>query len=93
MNLDNIPVKITVVLAQTVLTLKEASELGEGSLLELDKMAGEPVLIMVNGQPKWKGEVVVLHEKFGVRVTDVLSEDKTSFVMENLVPLVKVNVG
>lgn len=90
-NFDNIPMKITCVIGQTVLTLKQARELGEGSLIQLDTMAGEPAVIMVNGIPKWKGEVVVVNEMFGVTIKEVLTEDNTSFVMENLVPLVKEN--
>ena len=54
--------------------IKEILSLGEGSIIELDKLAGEPVDLLVNGKLIAKGEVVVIDENFGVRVTDIVSQ-------------------
>ncbi|GGF10965.1 flagellar motor switch phosphatase FliY [Halobacillus andaensis] len=75
-NLDmlmDIPLKVTVELGRTKRTIKEILELSSGSVVELDKLAGEPVDIHVNDKLMAKGEVVVIDENFGVRVTDILS--------------------
>ncbi|WP_079480183.1 flagellar motor switch phosphatase FliY [Halobacillus salinus] len=75
-NLDmlmDIPLKVTVELGRTKRTIKEILELSAGSVIELDKLAGEPVDIHVNEKLMAKGEVVVIDENFGVRVTDILS--------------------
>lgn len=75
-NLDmllDIPLKITVELGRTHRTVKDILELSSGSIVELDKLAGEPVDILVNEKLIAKGEVVVIDENFGVRVTDVVS--------------------
>ena len=53
--------------------IKDILGLGEGSIIELDKLAGEPVDLLVNGKLIAKGEVVVIDENFGVRVTDIVS--------------------
>ncbi|EGL82514.1 CheC, inhibitor of MCP methylation / FliN fusion protein [Caldalkalibacillus thermarum TA2.A1] len=76
-NLDllmDIPLQVTVELGRTKRTIKEILELSPGSILELDKLAGEPVDILINNKPIAKGEVVVIEENFGVRVTDILSQ-------------------
>ncbi|KGP73997.1 flagellar motor switch phosphatase FliY [Pontibacillus yanchengensis] len=76
-NLDmllDIPLRVTVELGRTKRTIKEILELSSGSVVELDKLAGEPVDILVNDKPIAKGEVVVIDENFGVRVTDILSQ-------------------
>jgi flagellar motor switch protein FliN/FliY len=54
------------------MTIAEILELGTGSIVELDKLAGEPVDILVNNKPLAKGEVVVLDENFGVRITSLV---------------------
>ncbi|UOQ93229.1 flagellar motor switch phosphatase FliY [Halobacillus shinanisalinarum] len=75
-NLDmlmDIPLKVTVELGRTKRTIKEILELSSGSVVELDRLAGEPVDIHVNDKLMAKGEVVVIDENFGVRVTDILS--------------------
>lgn len=75
-NLDmllDIPLSVTVELGKTKKSVKEILELSAGSIIELDKLAGEPVDILVNGRIVAKGEVVVIDENFGVRVTDILS--------------------
>ncbi|GIN57820.1 flagellar motor switch phosphatase FliY [Lederbergia ruris] len=76
-NLDmllDIPLQVTVELGRTNRSVKEILELGAGSVLELDKLAGEPVDILVNSRLIAKGEVVVIDENFGVRVTDIVSK-------------------
>lgn len=75
-NLDfilDIPLKVTVELGRTNYLIKDLLTLGQGSVLELNKMAGEPLEILVNGKLIAKGEVVVINEKFGVRITDIIS--------------------
>lgn len=75
-NLDmlmDIPLKVTVELGRTKRTVKEILDLSAGSVVELDKLAGEPVDIHVNDKLMAKGEVVVIDENFGVRVTDIVS--------------------
>jgi flagellar motor switch protein FliN/FliY len=67
----NLPVSIE--LGRTRMTIAEILELGSGSIVELDKLAGEPVDILVNNKPLAKGEVVVLDENFGVRITSLVS--------------------
>lgn len=76
-NLDmllDIPLKVTVELGRTKRTVKEILELSAGSIIELDKLAGEPVDILVNEKLIAQGEVVVIDENFGVRVTDIISQ-------------------
>ncbi|WP_307339946.1 flagellar motor switch phosphatase FliY [Metabacillus malikii] len=76
-NLDmllDIPLKVTVELGRTKRSVKEILELSSGSIIELDKLAGEPVDILVNSKIVAKGEVVVIDENFGVRVTDIVSQ-------------------
>ncbi|MGM0873677.1 MAG: flagellar motor switch phosphatase FliY [Bacillota bacterium] len=76
-NLDmllDIPLQVTVELGRTKRSVKEILELSSGSIIELDKLAGEPVDILVNSKIVAKGEVVVIDENFGVRVTDIISQ-------------------
>ena len=76
-NLDmllDIPLNVTVELGRTKQTVAEVLELTAGSIIELDKLAGEPVDVLVNHKLIAKGEVVVIEENFGVRVTDVVSQ-------------------
>jgi len=76
-NLDlllDIPLKVTVELGRTSKMIKDILELSQGSIIELDKLAGEPVDILVNNKLIAKGEVVVIDENFGVRVTDIISQ-------------------
>lgn len=70
----DIPLKVTVELGRTNKEIKDILELSQGSIIELDKLAGEPVDIMVNNKLIAKGEVVVIDENFGVRVTDIVSQ-------------------
>lgn len=76
-NLDmllDIPLQVTVELGRARRSVKEILEIGSGSIIELDKLAGEPVDILINNQLVAKGEVVVIDENFGVRVTDIASQ-------------------
>jgi flagellar motor switch protein FliN len=76
-NLDmllDIPLQVTVELGRTKRSVKEILELSSGSIIELDKLAGEPVDILVNNRLVAQGEVVVIDENFGVRVTDIVSQ-------------------
>ncbi|MFD0959490.1 flagellar motor switch phosphatase FliY [Paenibacillus chungangensis] len=70
----DIPLKVTVELGRTQKQIKDILELSQGSIIELDKLAGEPVDILVNSKLIAKGEVVVIDENFGVRVTDIVSQ-------------------
>jgi len=76
-NLDmlmDIPLKVTVELGRTKKSIKDILDLTSGSIIELDKLAGEPVDILVNEKLVAEGEVVVIDENFGVRVTDIISQ-------------------
>ncbi|WP_026689890.1 flagellar motor switch phosphatase FliY [Alteribacter aurantiacus] len=76
-NLDmllDIPLEVTVELGRTKRSIKDILELSQGSIIELDKLAGEPVDVLVNQKLIAKGEVVVIDENFGVRVTDIVSQ-------------------
>ena len=70
--LSDVPIDLTVEIGRTRLTVGETLELRQGSILTLNRMAGEPVDLLVNGTPIARGEVVVIDEQFGVRITDVL---------------------
>lgn len=69
----DIPLQVTVELGRTKKLIKEILEMTAGSIIQLDKLAGEPVDILVNNKLVAKGEVVVIDENFGVRVTDIIS--------------------
>ncbi|MGB9792783.1 MAG: flagellar motor switch phosphatase FliY [Thermacetogeniaceae bacterium] len=69
----DVSLQFSVELGRTYKTIKEILELGPGSIVELDKLAGEPVDVLVNGKPIAKGEVVVIDENYGVRITEILS--------------------
>ncbi len=70
----DIPLQVTVELGRTKRSVKDILELASGSIIELDKLAGEPVDILVNSRLIARGEVVVIDENFGVRITDILSK-------------------
>ncbi len=69
----DIPVEITVQLGTTRMMIKDLLQLGQGSVVELEKLAGEPMEILANRKLVARGEVVVVNEKFGVRLTDIVS--------------------
>lgn len=75
-NLDlilDIPMHVSVRLGSARLLVRELLQLGQGSVIELDKLAGEPMEVLVNNKLVAKGEVVVVNDKFGIRLTDVVS--------------------
>ena len=69
----DIPVQIAVELGRTKITIKNLLQLAHGSVVELDAMAGEPMGVFVNGTLIAQGEVVVVNEKFGIRLTDIIT--------------------
>ncbi len=71
--ISDIPVRVTVELGKARMTVSEVLALKSGSVIALDKMAGEPVDILVNGKLIAHGEVVVIDENFGVRLTDIIA--------------------
>jgi flagellar motor switch protein FliN len=69
----DIPVQLTVELGRTKIAIKNLLQLAQGSVVELDGMAGEPMDVLVNGCLIAQGEVVVVNDKFGIRLTDIIS--------------------
>lgn len=69
----DIPVKLTVELGRTRMTIKELLRLAQGSVVTLDGLAGEPLDILINGYLIAQGEVVVVADKYGVRITDIIT--------------------
>lgn len=69
----DIPLDVSAELGRTRLLINELLQLGQGSVVELDKLAGEPLEVYVNGKLVARGEAVVINEKFGVRLTDIIS--------------------
>ena len=69
----DIPVQIAVELGRTKITIKSLLQLAHGSVVELDAMAGEPMSVFVNGTLIAQGEVVVVNDKFGIRLTDIIT--------------------
>jgi flagellar motor switch protein FliN/FliY len=72
----DLPLLIEVVVGSTTLTLEEILNLGPGSVVELDNLVEEPVDIKVNGKLVAKGEIVVVEEKFGVKITDIVEREE-----------------
>jgi flagellar motor switch protein FliN/FliY len=75
-NLDlilDIPMTVSVQLGTARMLIRELLQLGQGSVIELEKLAGEPMEVLVNNKLVARGEVVVVNEKFGIRLTDVVS--------------------
>jgi flagellar motor switch protein FliN/FliY len=72
--LSDVPIDLTVEIGRARLTVGETLELRQGSIVTLNRMAGEPVDLLVNGTPIARGEVVVIEEQFGVRITDVVGD-------------------
>lgn len=69
----DIPVSISMEVGRTSITIRNLLQLNQGSVIELDRLAGEPLDVLVNGTLIAHGEVVVVNEKFGIRMTDVIS--------------------
>lgn len=73
--LHDVMLTVTVEVGRARLTIQDILQLGQGSVVELTKLAGEPLDIYVNGRPVARGEAVIVNEKFGVRLTDIISPD------------------
>jgi flagellar motor switch protein FliN/FliY len=69
----DIPLRVTVELGRTKMSVRDLINLGQGSVIELSKIAGEPLEVFVNDKLIARGEAVVVNEKFGVRLTDIIS--------------------
>jgi flagellar motor switch protein FliN len=69
----DIPLELSVELGKTKMLINDLLQLGQGSVIELNKLAGEPLEIFINRKLVARGEVVVVNEKFGVRLTDIIS--------------------
>ena len=71
--LHDVPVELAVEIGRTFMTIRETLSLGPGSIVSLNRLAGEPVDLLVNGKVIAQGEVVVIDEEFGMRITDIVS--------------------
>ncbi|HAR64514.1 MAG: flagellar motor switch protein FliN [Candidatus Margulisiibacteriota bacterium] len=69
----DVPMELTVELGRTTMYIKDILDLGPGSVVEINRLAGEPIELLVNGKVIAKGEVVVIDEKFGLRITELLN--------------------
>ena len=74
----DVQLELSVELGRALIPVKEVLQLGPGSVVELNKLGGEPVDILVNGRPIARGEVVVVDENFGVRVTEIVNRGNGS---------------
>jgi flagellar motor switch protein FliN/FliY len=70
----DVNVEIRVELGRTIKSIKDVAGMGEGTIIEIDKLAGEPVDVLAAGEPIAKGEVVVIDENFGVRITEIVGK-------------------
>ena len=84
--LSAVPVDLSVEMGRSRMTVGETLELRQGSIITLDRMAGEPVDLLVNGTAIARGEVVVIDEQFGLRVTEMLSDLNASEPVAGLPP-------
>ena len=73
--LHDVPVELAVEIGRARMTIRETLALGPGSVVTLNRLAGEPVDLLVNGKPIARGEVVVIDEEFGLRVTELVAGD------------------
>jgi flagellar motor switch protein FliN/FliY len=71
----DVSLAVTVEVGRSKVTVQDLLQYGQGSVVELEKLAGEPLDIYVNGKPIARGEAVIVNEKFGVRLTDIISPD------------------
>jgi flagellar motor switch protein FliN/FliY len=69
----DVPLELTVVIGRTRILIQELLQLGQGSVIALEKLAGEPMEVYINDRLIGRGEVVVVNEKFGIRLTDIIS--------------------
>jgi flagellar motor switch protein FliN/FliY len=72
----DVPIEVIIELGQTELSIRRILEIGPGSIIELDRMAGEPVDLVVNDKVIARGEVVVIEENFGIRITSLVSPEE-----------------
>jgi flagellar motor switch protein FliN/FliY len=72
----DVPLTVTVEIGKTRMLINDLLQLGQGSVIELNKLAGDPMEILVNGKLIARGEVVVVNEKFGIRLTDIVSPEE-----------------
>jgi flagellar motor switch protein FliN/FliY len=72
----DVTLQVTVEVGRARMTIQDILQLGAGSVVELEKLAGEPLDIYVNGKQVARGEAVIVNEKFGVRLTDIISPDE-----------------
>jgi flagellar motor switch protein FliN/FliY len=71
----DVTLQITVEVGRARMTIQDLLQLGQGSVVELEKLAGEPLDIYLNGKQVARGEAVIVNEKFGVRLTDIISPE------------------
>jgi len=79
--LENIDVALTVEVGRTQLTIRDLLRLSEGSVVELNRMAGDPLDVLVNGTPIAKGEVVMVGERFGIRFGQIITPEERADVV------------
>lgn len=72
--LHDVPVELAVEIGRTRMTIGETLALGPGSIVSLNRLAGEPVDLLVNGRPIARGEVVVVDEEFGLKITEIVTQ-------------------
>jgi flagellar motor switch protein FliN/FliY len=71
----DVALQVTVEVGRTRMTIQDLLRLGQGSVVELEKLAGEPLDILINGKQVARGEAVIVNDKFGVRLTDIISPE------------------
>ena len=74
--IDSMPVRASIELGTADIKLSDVKAIGEGSILQMKQLAGEPALIRLNGMPYALGEIVVIDENYGIRVTDLIRENE-----------------
>lgn len=80
--LMDVALQVSVEVGRARMTIQDLLQMGPGSVVELEKLAGEPLDIFINGKPVARGEAVIVNEKFGVRLTDIISpEDRVEGVV------------
>lgn len=72
----DVTLQVTVEVGRARMTIQDLLQLGQGSVVELEKLAGEPLDIYINGKQVARGEAVIVNEKFGVRLTDIISPEE-----------------
>jgi len=79
--LHDVPVELAVEIGRTRMTIGETLALGPGSIVSLNRLAGEPVDLLVNGRPIARGEVVVVDEEFGLKITEIVTHPGQAVVL------------